>query len=67
MTAAGVQMLRRQVTRRVARGIPVAAPFLIGAAIVARGNRRATEKLADRVLADLRAPGPFGDPRGGRV
>jgi hypothetical protein len=67
MTAAGVQMLRRQVTRRVARGIPVAAPFLIGAAIVARSNRRATEKLAERVLADLRAPGPFGDPRGGRV
>jgi hypothetical protein len=67
MTAAGVQMLRRQVTRRVARGIPVAAPFLIGAAIVARSNRRATESLARNVLADLRALRPLGDPGGGRV
>jgi hypothetical protein len=57
--AAGVRALRRQVTRRMARGIPVAAPFLVGAALSGRGNRRATETLAQKVLADLRAPRPL--------
>jgi hypothetical protein len=33
-----------------------AAPFFIGAALGSRANRRATEKLAERVLAGL-APG----------
>jgi hypothetical protein len=47
-------------TRRLARGIPVAAPLLQGAAIAGRGNRRATETLARRVLTDLR------NGRGGR-
>ena len=41
-------------TRKLARAAaPSAAPFLIGAAIAGRGNRRATETLAERVLADL--------------
>jgi hypothetical protein len=64
--AAGVRALRRQVTRRVARGVPVAAPFLIGAAIAGRGNRRATEVLAEKVLDDLRASQPLDHPDGGR-
>jgi len=63
---AGVRALRRQVTRRITRGIPAAAPFLIGAALAGRGNRRATEALARRVLTDLRASRPFDRPGGGR-
>jgi hypothetical protein len=63
---AGVRTLRRQVTRRIARGVPAAAPFLIGAAIAGRSNRRATEVLAGKLLADLRASRPAGHPDGGR-
>jgi hypothetical protein len=36
--------------------VPSAAPFLIGAAIAGRTNRKATENLARRVLTDLRGP-----------
>jgi hypothetical protein len=63
--AAGLQALRRRVTRRLAGAIPAAAPFLLGAALAGRGNRRATEALAEQVLADLRAPRPMdpGAPR----
>jgi hypothetical protein len=61
LTGAGMRALQRRVTRRLAGGVPGAAPFLIGAAIAGRGNRRATEKLAERVLADLRADRPV-DP-----
>jgi len=53
---AGLGAVRRAVTRKLFRSVPTAAPFLIGAAIAGRGNRRATETLAGRVLADLRAP-----------
>jgi len=59
--SAGVRALRRRVTRKLAVGVPSAAPFLIGAAIAGRSNRRATESLARRVLTDLRARGPV-DP-----
>ncbi|MCV2488082.1 hypothetical protein OF117_01790 [Geodermatophilus sp. YIM 151500] len=52
--AAGLRALRRRVTRRLAGAVPAAAPFLLGAAIAGRGNARATEALAERVLADLR-------------
>ncbi|MCA0146864.1 hypothetical protein [Blastococcus sp. LR1] len=52
--AAGMRALRRRLTRRLAGAVPSAAPFLIGAALAGRGNRRATEILARRVLADLR-------------
>jgi hypothetical protein len=52
--AAGMRALRRRLTRRLAGAVPSAAPFLIGAALAGRGNRRATETLARRVLADLR-------------
>jgi hypothetical protein len=48
------------VSRRLARAVPAAAPFMIGAALGGRSNRRATENLAERVLADLRAPRPAG-------
>jgi hypothetical protein len=57
---AGLKALRRRMTRRLAGAIPSAAPFLIGAALAGRGNRRATELLAERVLADLRRPRQFG-------
>jgi hypothetical protein len=52
--SAGLRTLSRRMTRRLARGIPVAAPLLLGAAIAGRGNRKATESLARRVLDDLR-------------
>lgn len=60
----GVRELRRRLTRRLTRAVPSAAPFLLGAAIGGRGNRRATETLAERVLAELRAPRPVGGTRG---
>jgi hypothetical protein len=59
--SAGLRVVSRRMTRRLARGIPAAAPFFLGAAIAGRGNRKATEDLARRVLTDLRAP---GGPRG---
>jgi hypothetical protein len=46
--------------RRLARALPSAAPFLLGAAVAGRGNRKATEQLAERVRADLRRLGPAG-------
>jgi hypothetical protein len=52
--SAGLRALRRRVGRRMARALPAAAPFLLGAAIAGRGNRKATETLADRVRGDLR-------------
>ncbi|RFU19016.1 hypothetical protein [Geodermatophilus marinus] len=51
---AGLRALQRHVGRRLARSLPVAAPFLVGAALGGRGNRRATEALARRLRADLR-------------
>ena len=60
LSSAGMLALRRQVTRKLGRMVPSAAPFLIGAAIAGRANRRATETLAERVLADLRAAPPVG-------
>jgi hypothetical protein len=58
--SAGVRALRRRVTRKLAGNVTTAAPFLLGAALAGRGNRRATEGLARRVLADLRESGPVG-------
>lgn len=52
--SAGLHALRRRLTRRVARSVPSAAPFFLGAALGGRGNRKATESLARRVLTDLR-------------
>ncbi|MCF6506339.1 hypothetical protein E9549_02790 [Blastococcus sp. MG754426] len=54
--AAGVRALRRRVTRRLAGALPAAAPFLVGAALSGRGNRRATESLARRIREDLQGP-----------
>jgi hypothetical protein len=56
--SAGMRALSRRLTRRMARAVPTAAPFLIGAALAGRGNRRATEILAARVIEDLRAAPP---------
>ncbi|MEU2347903.1 hypothetical protein [Modestobacter sp. NPDC049651] len=58
--AAGVRSLRRQVTKRLARSTTSAAPLLVGAALAARGNRKGTATLADRVRADLRTALPRG-------
>jgi hypothetical protein len=44
--------------------VPAAAPFLLGAAIAGRGNRRATEALARRVREDLRRGRRPQDGRG---
>ena len=65
--SAGVRALRRRVTRRLAGNVTSAAPLLLGAALANRGNRRATEALAGKVLDDLRGSGTVGpegtDPR----
>jgi hypothetical protein len=55
---AGLRTLSRRMTRRMARSVPGAAPFLVGAALGGRANRQATEALARRVLADLRRSRP---------
>jgi hypothetical protein len=52
--AAGLRTLRRHAGRRLVRNVPTAGPLLLGAALAGRGNRRATETLAERVLRDLR-------------
>jgi hypothetical protein len=52
--SAGLRALRRRMSRRLARSVPSAAPFLLGAALAGRGNRKATEAVARRVLGDLR-------------
>ncbi|MGY1771137.1 hypothetical protein [Blastococcus sp. SYSU D00813] len=54
--SAGFRALRRRLGRRLARSAPAAAPLLAGAALGARGNRKATETLARRVRGDLRTP-----------
>jgi hypothetical protein len=46
------------------RALPLAAPLLVGAAIAGRGNRKATETLAERVRADLRRGRGSWDVRG---
>ncbi|SDO49907.1 hypothetical protein [Geodermatophilus sp. DSM 45219] len=56
--SAGLKTLSRRMTRRMARSAPGAAPFLVGAALGGRANRKATEALARRVLADLRRSRP---------
>jgi hypothetical protein len=59
--SAGLLALRRQVGRKLARAVPTAAPFMIGAAIGGRANRRVTENLAARIRSELRIPPP-ADP-----
>jgi hypothetical protein len=54
--SAGVSALRRRLTRRMARSTTSMAPLLVGAGLAARGNRKATVALADRLRADLRLP-----------
>jgi hypothetical protein len=60
--SAGAQVLRRRVTRRLARGATSLAPLLVGATLAARGNRKVTVSLAERVLSDLRTAPPGGTP-----
>jgi len=63
LSTAGLRALRRRLGRRLARSVGAAAPFLVGAALSWRGNRRATETLAERVRADLRRGRPPGGDR----
>ena len=51
--AAGTAALRRRITRRLARSTTSMAPLLVGATLAARGNRKATTELADRLRSDL--------------
>jgi hypothetical protein len=60
LTGAGLRALQRRLTRKLAGAVPSAAPFMVGALLGGRGNRRATETLARRVLGDLRGPGRAG-------
>ena len=56
--SAGMRALRNQIPRKLAGAIPTGAPFMLGAALAGRGNRRATENLAERIRSDLRAVRP---------
>ncbi|KGH45540.1 hypothetical protein IN07_15570 [Modestobacter caceresii] len=56
LSTAGTAALRRRITRRLARSTTSVAPLLVGATLAARGNRRATAALADRLRADLVLP-----------
>jgi hypothetical protein len=56
--AAGMRALRTQIPRKLKGAVPSAAPFMLGAALAGRGNRRATETLAERIRSDLRRSGP---------
>jgi hypothetical protein len=58
LSGAALRGLRHRLTRRLVRGVPGAAPFLVGAALGGRGNRRATELLAARVRGRLRGARP---------
>jgi hypothetical protein len=59
--AAGMRALRTQIPRKLKGVMPSGAPFVLGAALAGRTNRRATELLAERIRADLRGPAPV-DP-----
>jgi hypothetical protein len=50
--------MRRQITRRLARSTTSMAPLLLGATLAARGNKKVTTVLADRLRADLAIDGP---------
>jgi hypothetical protein len=52
----GAAALRRRMARRLARSTTSMAPLLVGATLAARGNRKATAALADRLRADLLLP-----------
>ncbi|MCZ2805053.1 hypothetical protein O2W18_08075 [Modestobacter sp. VKM Ac-2983] len=56
LSTAGTTALRRRVTRRLARSTTSMAPLLVGATLAARGNRKATAALADRLRSDLGLP-----------
>ena len=58
LTSAGMRALRMQMPRKLSAAIPTAAPFMLGAAVAGRVNRRATESLAERIRSDLRGSQP---------
>jgi hypothetical protein len=61
ISTAGAAALRRRITRRMARSTTSMAPLLVGATLAARGNRKATAALADRLRRDLHLP-PSSQP-----
>jgi hypothetical protein len=54
--AAGMRALRTQIPRKLKGVMPSGAPFVLGAALGGRTNRRATEELAERIRSELRRP-----------
>jgi hypothetical protein len=62
ISTAGAAALRRRITRRLARSTTSMAPLLVGATLAARGNKKATVALADRLRRDLQLP-PSSPPR----
>ncbi|SOD99186.1 hypothetical protein [Blastococcus haudaquaticus] len=59
--AAGMRALRTQIPRKLKGVMPSGAPFVLGAALAGRSNRRATETLAERMRSELR-PGRSDRP-----
>ena len=55
-----MRALRTQIPRKLKGVMPSGAPFVLGAALAGRTNRRATELLAERIRSDLRGPDPAG-------
>ncbi|MET0764776.1 MAG: hypothetical protein ABWY29_07910 [Blastococcus sp.] len=62
LSSAGMRALRMQLPRKLSGAIPTAAPFMLGAAVAGRVNRRATESLAERIRSELRGS-QHGGPR----
>ena len=58
VSTAAAAAMRRQITRRLARSTTSMAPLLVGATLAARGNKKVTTALADRLRADLTIDGP---------
>jgi hypothetical protein len=51
-----LRALRTQIPRKLKGVMPSGAPFVLGAALGGRTNRRATEELAERIRSELRRP-----------
>ena len=60
--AAAKRQLRRRLAGRAGRNLSTLGPFLTGAVAGAAVNRRETQRLAELILADLRATRELGGP-----
>jgi len=56
LSSVSTAAVRRRITQRLARSTTSMAPLLVGATLAARGNRKATHALADRLRAELHLP-----------